>query len=500
MIATMSASKLRRCLLKALALFVALVCCLNFPAMATEEGGTEQADEGTSQQEKEQTTEENTTDEAYRELESQYEELEKEMEKNQEKLDKVQESLDEQEKVVDGLGNQISSTQNEVDLLTMRYQALLNEQNNTESQIALITKQLGSLSEQIAQTDVAIADKKLQLDATYELLKQRIRAMYMAGSGSTLEFLLTSEDFSTLLTRTELLVRVAQHDNDLMATLEGEVYELEELETILNDSISAQETKKNDLSSKTQSLETRKDEIKETSDKLKDKQNQLEDEMKEEKKEFDALDKESDEYKALISKQEDELVALSNQMEEFIKNSGSSTTDKEEDTTDEDEKGESDEDEPDSKDNPYLDGTETVFSSGMIFPLKCSGVYISSPYGMRTHPITGEYKLHTGTDFCAAGINGKTVYAVKDGEVIYSAKHKAYGNFIIVDHGKGISSCYAHMQDGSRTVEVGDKVLQGQPLGKVGDTGYSTAPHLHFEIRVDGATTNPMNGYIKLPG
>ena len=173
------------------------------------------------------------------------------MEKNQQKLDKVQESLDEQEKVVDSLGNKISSTQNEVDLLRIRYQALLNEQSSTESQIKLITKQLGSLSEQIEQTDVAIADKKVQLDATYELLKQRIRAMYMAGSGSTLEFLLTSEDFSTLLTRTELLVRVAQHDNDLMATLEGEVSELEELEAILTDSISAQETKKNDLSSKT---------------------------------------------------------------------------------------------------------------------------------------------------------------------------------------------------------------------------------------------------------
>lgn len=498
MTATMSASKLGRCLLRALALFVALVCCFNFSALAEEESSSAQADGSTSQQEKEQTTEENTTDEAYQELQDQYEELEKEMEKNQQKLDKVQDSLDEQEKVVDSLGNKISSTQNEVDLLTMRYQALINEQSNTESQIEVITKQLGSLSEQIEQTDVAIADKKDQLEVTYELLKQRIRAMYMAGSGSTLEFLLTSEDFSTLLTRTELLVRVAQHDNDLMATLEDEVADLEELETILTDSISAQETKKTDLSAKTLSLESRKDEIKQTSDKLKDKQHQLEDEMKAEKKELDALDKESDEYKALINKQEDELVALSKQMEEFIKNTGSSTTEKDDEEEEKDDKEE--EGNSDSKDNPYLDGTETVFSSGMIFPLKCSGIYISSPYGMRTHPTTGEYKLHTGTDFCAAGINGKTVYAAKGGEVIYSAKHKAYGNFIIIDHGKGISTCYAHMQDGSRTVEVGDKVLQGQPLGKVGSTGYSTAPHLHFEVRVDGATTNPMNGYVKLPG
>lgn len=495
MTATMSASKFSRCLLKALALFVALVCCFNFSALAEEESSSAQAEESTSQQEKEQTTEENTTDEAYQELQDQYEELEKEMEKNQQKLDKVQDSLNEQEKVVDGIGSQISSTQNQVDLLMIRYQALLSEQSNTEAQIELITKQLGSLSTQIEQTGAAISEKQEQLDETYELLKQRIRAMYMAGSGSTLEFLLTSEDFSTLLTRTELLVRVAQHDNDLMATLEDEVAELEELETVLTDSIAAQENKKTDLSSKTQSLESSKSEIQQTSDQLKDKQQQLEAEMDKEQEELDALDKESDEYKALISKQEDELIALSAQMEEFIKNSGSSTTDTEE----EEEKDDDEDEESDSKDNPYLDGSETVFSSGMIFPLKCSGIYISSPYGMRTHPTTGEYKLHTGTDFCAAGINGKTVYAVKDGEVIYAAKHKAYGNFVIIDHGKGISSCYAHMQDGSLQVSVGDKVLQGQPIGKVGTTGYSTGPHLHFEIRVDGATTNPMNGYVSLP-
>ena len=87
----------------------------------------------------------------------------------------------------------------------------------------------------------------------------------------------------------------------------------------------------------------------------------------------------------------------------------------------------------------------------------------------------------------------------KDGEVIYAAKHKAYGNFVIVDHGNGISSCYAHMQDNSLKVEVGDKVLQGQPIGKVGSTGYSTGPHLHFEVRVNGETVDPMGGYIKLP-
>ncbi len=481
-----SANKLRYRLLRAIALMLAVSALFGVMAYA---------DEATTSSET--TSAEETTNEAYEELQSQYEALENQMSQNQQKLDKVQSDMDAQEQVVDGIGIKLDKTQNEVNLLLTRYQLLNSEITNAEEQIEVITAQLGSLSEQIAAAKEAITDKNAELDETYELLKRRIRAMYMAGSGSNLEFLLTSKDFSTLLTRTELLVRVAQHDNDLMDTLNSEIEMLEMLETELQKSVTTEQQKRTELSAKAQSLESNKAEIQQTKSELEKKQQQLEDEMDAAEAELESLDKESDEYKAIISQQEDELIALSAQMEEFIKNNGSSTTDKP--SSGEDSSDDAD-DKEEPKDNPYLDGTETVFSSGMIFPLKCSGVYISSPYGMRTHPTTGEYKLHTGTDFCAGGINGKTVYAVKDGEVIYAAKHKAYGNFVIIDHGNGVSSCYAHMQDNSMTVVVGSKVKQGQPIGKVGTTGYSTGPHLHFEIRINGATTNPMNGYVSLPG
>ncbi|MBQ3498972.1 MAG: peptidoglycan DD-metalloendopeptidase family protein [Clostridia bacterium] len=492
-----SVNDLNRRLLKVLALLLAVITVFGTASYAM--GKVKAADETTS-------ATETTTDDAYEELQSQYEALENQMSQNQQKLDQVQNEMDAQEDVVDNIGDKIDDTQNEVNLLLTQQQILNSEINHAEKQIDVITAQLGSLSEQIAEAEATISDKQAMLDETYELLKMRIRAMYMAGNGSTFEFLLTSEDFSTLLTRTELLVRVAQQDNDLMASLESDIEVLGMLEAELSGDIAAEEQKKSDLNSKTQELEKNKSEIKKTSDKLAEKQQELEKEMKKAEAELDSLDKESDEYKAIISRQEDELIALSAQMEEFIRNNGSSTSDKpssdadnSSDDADTEDDGEDDGEEEKPSSNPYLDGTETVFSSGMIFPLKCSGVYISSPYGMRTHPTTGEYKLHTGTDFCASGINGKTVYAVKDGTVIYAQKHKAYGNFVIIDHGNGVSSCYAHMQDGSMTVSVGSKVLQGQPIGKVGSTGYSTGPHLHFEIRIDGATTNPMNGYIKLP-
>lgn len=488
MTVTMSVNDLRRRLLKAVSLFLVLITVFGFTVYADEN------EDATAAQE--ETTEEPTTDDTYKELQSQYDELENQMAANKDKLNQVQSDMNKQEQVVDGLGNKIEDTQNQVNLLLTQQQVLNSEIRNTEKQINLITQQLGSLSEKIDSTQQLVVEKQAMRDETYELLRMRIRAMYMSGNGSTLEFLLTSENFSTLLTRTELVIRVAKHDNDLMETLASDIETLNNLEATLKGSIAEEEQKRTDLDGKTQSLEANKAESLKNSDLLEEKQKELEKEMAKAEKELAELDKTSDEYKALISKQEDELVALSNQMEEFIKNNGSSSSDKvetppvnEEESTTEKPKDE----------NPYMDPSTPVFSSGMIFPLKCSGVYISSPYGMRTHPITGEYKLHTGTDFCAAGINGKTVYAVKDGVVIYAAKHKAYGNFVIIDHGQGVSSCYAHMQDGSMKVAVGDKVQQGQPIGKVGDTGYSTAPHLHFEIRIDGATTNPMNGYISLP-
>lgn len=439
----------------------------------------------------------------YKELQSQYDAIENEMSENRQKLDEVQNNMNVQEQVVDGIGSKIDKTQNEVNLLLSRQQILSSEIRNTENQINVINAQLGSLSEQITATEDLINQKTEELNGTYDLLKRRIRAMYMAGNGSNLEFLLTSADFSTLLIRTELLVRAAQHDNDLMEMLESDIEILESLNVELKGNVVAEENKKSELNNKTITLQSSKQEVQKTSDKLKDKQKQLETEMNAAEAELDSLDKESAEYKALISKQEDELIALSKQMEDFIRLNGSSTSDAPPSFDKNNPSGNSNNNGNGGSQgeySPYLDGTETVFSSGMIFPLKCSGVYISSPYGMRTHPTTGEYKLHTGTDFSAGGINGKTVYAVKGGEVIYAAKHKAYGNFVIIDHGAGVSSCYAHMQDGSLLVSVGSKVSQGQPIGKVGSTGYSTGPHLHFEIRIDGATTNPMNGYIKLPG
>lgn len=113
---------------------------------------------------------------------------------------------------------------------------------------------------------------------------------------------------------------------------------------------------------------------------------------------------------------------------------------------------------------------------------------ITSKYGMRTHPITGVYKLHTGVDIRAP--MGATFISANDGIVTKASYNSAYGNMVIVDHGGGVSTLYAH---GSEIlVQVGQTVKRGDAVLKVGSTGYSTGPHAHFEVRLNGVVTDPM--------
>ena len=116
---------------------------------------------------------------------------------------------------------------------------------------------------------------------------------------------------------------------------------------------------------------------------------------------------------------------------------------------------------------------------------------VTSPYGYRMHPILHYLKLHTGVDF---GVGyGAPIRAADSGTVIYATWMGGYGNVVIVDHGRGISTLYAHQS--SLAVGNGARVARGQTVGYVGSTGFSTGPHLHFEVRVNGNPVDPM-GYI----
>jgi murein DD-endopeptidase MepM/ murein hydrolase activator NlpD len=114
---------------------------------------------------------------------------------------------------------------------------------------------------------------------------------------------------------------------------------------------------------------------------------------------------------------------------------------------------------------------------------------ISSIFGARKHPIFGEWRNHTGTDYAAA--QGTPVRAIGDGVVVFAGRKGGYGNMIDIRHRNGMVSRYGHMRNFATGVRPGQRVTMGSTIGYVGMTGYATGPHLHFEIRVDGVARNP---------
>jgi murein DD-endopeptidase MepM/ murein hydrolase activator NlpD len=127
-----------------------------------------------------------------------------------------------------------------------------------------------------------------------------------------------------------------------------------------------------------------------------------------------------------------------------------------------------------------------IGSGTLSMPLRAS---ITSPFGWRRHPIFGVRKFHTGIDL--AGPNHSEIHAADSGSVLYSGYYGGYGKVAIISHGKGIATLYAHMS--KVNVQPGMSIQKGDLVGYEGTTGFSTGPHLHFEVRVDGKPNNPLN-------
>ena len=120
---------------------------------------------------------------------------------------------------------------------------------------------------------------------------------------------------------------------------------------------------------------------------------------------------------------------------------------------------------------------------------------ITSPFGWRMHPVLHVRKLHTGIDIgknSGQAIAGAAIVAAGNGTVISAGYRSGYGNTVMIDHGNGVVTLYAHQPSGGIKVSVGQHVKKGQRIGTVGMTGYATGPHLHFEVRVNGTPVDPM--------
>ena len=329
-----------------------------------------------------------------------------------------------------GLTNDLSALQKQISLLDSQIEA---QQDEIDAQEEL----LGELTQMIADKTIELEESERQQAEQYAQLRSRLRYMVEHGTASSLSILLSSDSFSDFLNRYEIIRQISLRDENLFEQLKAI------RDKVLTEKQELEDTKKDAEDTKLQ-MEANKAE--------------LETQMEAKRKQMESIQlaqkNVKDAYTAMIET-EDELMA---QYKKAAAEYAAQST--------------------------YVGGT-------FMWPLPAGNNVVTCKYGMRTHPITGKRKLHTGVDLRAS--TGTKVYAANKGTVTTSGYSSAWGNYIIISHGGGITTLYAHMS--KRSVSKDDKVKQGDIIGYSGNTGYSTAPHLHFEISKNGSTYNPLNEF-----
>ena len=364
------------------------------------------------------------------------------------------------EEIVNEEENNVEEEEKTLDDLELEKSELNEQIEMSNSQIGFIEEDLTKTVAEIAEINQNILDKRIEISTLevqeenlnayieraeielekstekYEkqkkLLERRLVAMYEMGQTSYLDVLLNSNGIIDFLSNYYMITEIANADNELLEEVAAEKEYNEKLKEVLDEK---QETL----------LDNRKN--KKNYEVLLENMSILKNSKLQELTESEIeLQKQVEEFQNQVAAIETEIrvLALKNVSERYV-------------------------------------GGE------MAWPVP-GYTKITSPYGMRTHPITGVFKLHTGVDIGAP--MGTNFIAANDGVVTYAGWNNAYGKMVIIDHGGGISTLYAH---GSEIlVQVGDTVYQGTPILKVGSTGYSTGPHAHFEVRVGGVCTEPL--------
>lgn len=322
------------------------------------------------------------------------------------------------------------------------------EINIMKQQISLLEEKITALEKKIADLELEIEEKEEEIfnleddiAETYDLFKRRMRAMYMSEHVSSLSLLLGAESFGDFLTTSEYLKRVAQHDQDIQTDLEQTLANVEAAKAAVEEAKAALEADQEELAdTKAEAEETRR---------------QLDAKLSATVAEIQSIEQMEKEFLADIAAKQKEMKETQEEIDRI-----------------------------------YAEMEAMSEFVGGTFMLPVPGyASISSYYGWRFNGSD----FHTGVDFTGKNVNGKSVVAANAGNVIFTKTtyipNKSYGKYIIVDHGGGYSTLYAHLS--SVNVSVGDYVEKGENIGNVGSTGWSTGPHLHFEVRINGERTNP---------
>ena len=367
--------------------------------------------------------------------------------------DEIQEEIDRLKKQADELSAEQEKIADELSAVSAQLSDYAQLKLDLDRQIELKRQEVENLEAQLHQYNLLIAEKQAELDelldeqkALTERYKLRMRAVQERGDISFWSVLLSSSSFTELLTGQAMIEEISRADLQMLSTLAQTASEV----------LSA----KDELAQEKAALSVTREQL-----------DAAQEELAQSRADADVvlaeLAKDRDKLREAEERAEAEVAALSDQIAK-----------KEQELTE-------------AKKKELPQPTE----SGFLFPVATSGfACVTDPYGYRTNPITGNYQLHNGIDLAAN--QGTPIYASKTGTVSTAASGYGWGNYVVINHGDGYSTLYAH-QD-YYIVSEGDTVTQGQVIGYVGSTGNSTGPHLHFTIYYNGATVNPA-GYIAIP-
>lgn len=327
-----------------------------------------------------------------------------------------------------------------------------------ETQIDTLNSQISELNTKIGESEKQLEKAQKDYTKQQELLEARLVATYEAGETSYLDFILSSESITDLISNYYLITEVATNDTELLEKIQKQKQDIEKAKQDLEGNKQELATSKASKQTITTQLQSAKSE----------KNQQVAQLSEDEQKLQQRIEELQQANKSIDSKIRAAQAAIEAARKQQQSSSGTSTSSS-------------------SSSKPPISGT--VGSSGFIYPVPSGYTKITT--GM--YYSSGSY--HGAIDFGSGGINGQPVYAVADGYVVTSERLSgSYGNYIIIAHYNGLYTLYAHGQDGSRTVSAGQTVKQGQQIMRVGSTGNSTGPHLHFEVRLSpGLYSNRVN-------
>ena len=399
----------------------------------------------------------------------------------------------------DSIKSQSEKTQISLDSTKKEKSDVLKEVERIDNQLMEVMREINSLNEKLDETKESLAkneddlkkanaDKESQID----LFRERIRIMYENGTEGYLEIILESEDFSDFLRRVEYADKIIEFDQNIIA-------QYEETERKISEAIENIKIKKEEI----EKLSKEEEEKRKILDKRLEEKQELFKKLSEDEKKYiqqlQDLEDADKEIAELIKKEQARLNAQKKAAAERRKREAAAAaararTNISNDNSSKTESGGSNNAQSQTSNNNTVTvpapSSSDFSSSGskMAHPVPAySGTAPNEAYGKRTNPISGKEEVHKGVDLKAT-LNTDVVSAA-GGTVIFAGVKSGYGNTVIVDHGDGTSTLYAH--NSSLTVNAGDEVSRGQVIAKAGTTGYSTGVHVHFEVRKNGIAVDP---------